>query len=437
MTASYNPHIEDLLAGRWVDRQTGKPVHVPIQSIVIEDDLDGGEEDMIGPLGLGKRLAVVSDQNTYVALGERVERGLRRYATIDSIVLDRPHADSDAVGALRHRSRHADALVAVGSGTLNDLCKYATFLDRRDYAVFCTAASMNGYTSSTASITVDGFKTSQPAHNPQGIFMDLGVIAKAPLKLSRSGLGDCLCRSSAQVDWLLSHRLFDTFYHPGPFELQADDEGPLLDGAAGLAAGDLDFYRRLCRVLTLCGLGVCITHTSHHGSMAEHMISHYLDMFAGDLHPGSLHGEQVGVASLTMSRLQQQILQADAAPLLRPTIIDEAAVLARYGPKVGPQCLQEWRAKALDAAQADALNAKLERDWPQLRAELLEVMLPLEKLVQTMRQGGLPMSGEDLGLPGEFYRQAVLHARETRNRFSMLDIAGDAGLLETFVAGER
>ena len=44
--------------------------------------------------------------------------------------------------------------VAVGSGTVNDLCKYVTAMDGRSYCVFATAPSMDGYTSTTASITV-------------------------------------------------------------------------------------------------------------------------------------------------------------------------------------------------------------------------------------------------------------------------------------------
>jgi glycerol-1-phosphate dehydrogenase [NAD(P)+] len=54
-----------------------------------------------------------------------------------------------------------------------------------------------------------------------------------------------------------------------------------------------------------------------------------------------------------------------------------------------------------------------------------------------MRAAELPMTGEALGLDGGFYREAVLHARELRDRFGMLDLAADSGLLEAFAAGER
>ena len=62
----------------------------------------------------------------------------------------------------RSAAGHADALVAVGSGTLNDLCKYVTHRTGRRCAVFATAPSMDGYVTTTVSITRDGLQA-QPA----------------------------------------------------------------------------------------------------------------------------------------------------------------------------------------------------------------------------------------------------------------------------------
>ncbi len=98
-------------------------------------------------------------------------------------------------------------MIAVGSGTINDVCKYGSAQDKKPYAVFATAPSMNGYTSVNAAITVHGHKMSLAAQAPVGAFFDLGVLAAAPARMIRSGLGDSLCRTTAQADWLLSHLL--------------------------------------------------------------------------------------------------------------------------------------------------------------------------------------------------------------------------------------
>jgi glycerol-1-phosphate dehydrogenase [NAD(P)+] len=61
-------------------------------------------------------------------------------------------------------------------------------------------------------------------------------------------------------------------------------------------------------------------------------------------------------------------------------------------------------------------------------------MLPIARLRAALEAAGAPTTGVDLGLPSGFYRAAVLHAREIRDRYSILDLAGDAGLLEGFAA---
>ena len=157
---------------------------------------------IVRPLGLGRHLAVVSDPTTHAVLGARVERALKSLGEVTSIVLpEHPNADAETVERIRTATKSADALVAIGSGKINDLCKYTTFLDGKDYSVFGTAPSMNGYTSTTASITLDnGLKTTLNAHAAKGVFLDIEVSANAPQYLIAAGFGDSLCRSTAQVD---------------------------------------------------------------------------------------------------------------------------------------------------------------------------------------------------------------------------------------------
>jgi glycerol-1-phosphate dehydrogenase [NAD(P)+] len=182
----------------------------------------------------------------------------------------------------------------------------------------------------------------------------------------------------------------------------------------------------------LSGLGMLLVGSSHPGSGGEHAISHYLDMLLRP-HPGSLHGEQVGVASLTMARLQAALLARAEPPRVAPREIDAAAMRRRYG-LLAADCLAAMRAKALDAERARALNARLDERWPELRRRLRDVALPPERLEQALAAAGAATRPEDLGIDPAFYRAAVLHAREIRERYAMLDLAADAGLLEAFAS---
>jgi glycerol-1-phosphate dehydrogenase [NAD(P)+] len=439
MARNWNALIEDVVAGRWKDPETGKPATVPFETIVIDEDLTGREAALVKPLGLGGSLVVVADENTWEAMGKRVARALSKIATVKELVL-KPglHCEENVIADISTRTNGASGLVAVGGGVLSDSVKYATFKDGRSYCTFGTSASMNGYAATTASVTLkNGLKTSLPSHAPKGIFLDLKVSAAAPTWLSAAGLGDSLCRPTAQVDWWFSHRMLGTMYSNTPYALQDGEEEPMLTTAPQLATHGIEANGILQRVLTLAGLGVCFTQVSHHGSMGEHSISHWIDTFAGDAHPGTTHGTQVGVASLSMARLHHKILAMQNPPQIKATRVDEAAMLKRYGPEIGPICIAEHKKKAMDGAKAAAFNEKLKALWPTLRAELLPMCLPVERMETALKSAGGPTTAAEMNMDVTVYRNSLRFGREIRNRYSFLDLADDAELLEDFVLGEQ
>ncbi|MBV6656917.1 MAG: iron-containing alcohol dehydrogenase [Devosiaceae bacterium] len=437
VTGKWTSLIDEIVADTWFNPELGKVVSVDYERVVFERSLDGLEAELVQSLDLGTTFAVVCDAATYAALGERVAKNIRSLGPVEPVVLDHPHADLATVEVLKDKIAPYEGVVAVGSGTINDLCKYATKEQGRGYCVFGTAASMNGYTSSTASMNfASGLKVSLPAQAPKGFFVDLEVSAAAPPYLAAAGFADCMARSVAQVDWWMSHQLLGTAYWSSPYLIQEEDERILNARAALLPEGDLEAIASLYRVLTLCGLGISFTGVSNHGSMGEHQISHYIDCFAGDLHPGTLHGQQVGVASLTMARLQNAFLSSETPPQVSPTVIDEADMVRRMGPDIAKQCAEEWRKKAFTSETAAAFNRKMEDLWPTLRSELQGFTIPVDDMQAMLVAAGAPTTADDLGLDRAFYREAVRHNHEMRNRFSFVDIAAGSGMLEAFAEKE-
>ncbi|MBR5743419.1 MAG: iron-containing alcohol dehydrogenase, partial [Clostridia bacterium] len=50
----------------------------------------------------------------------------------------------------------ADLILSAGTGSLNDVCRYASFRLNKPFAIFATAPSMDGFLSGQAPLTVDG-----------------------------------------------------------------------------------------------------------------------------------------------------------------------------------------------------------------------------------------------------------------------------------------
>lgn len=418
--------ISALLAGTYRDPETGETVTVGTRSLVIAPSLAGQEAQLIHDLDFGPRIAVVSDRTTHEVLGSRIEHALGGKA--QSVVLEAGvHPDGDAVDAVRLATKNADALIAVGSGSINDICKYAGAQTGKPYAVFATAPSMNGYTSFNAAITLHGHKLSLPAQVPRGAFFDLRVLACAPLRLIRAGLGDSLCRTTAEADWRLAHELFGKPFRQLPYDLLADDEKPLFDNAAALVAGDLEVMERLVRTLALAGFGTAIVGHSQPASQGEHLISHYIDMFAPPSRPAIYHGEQVGVTTLSMVRLQQRVLAT--RPHIAPDTSTPSEFHAKYGKELGASCWAEFDRKRITPAKAEQLNDLLATRWGEISDRIRSILLTERRLMMVLRAAGAELTPEAIHLDRNFYKTALRDCREIRDRYTFLDLAANAGIL--------
>jgi glycerol-1-phosphate dehydrogenase [NAD(P)+] len=100
------------------------------------------------------------------------------------------------------------------------------------------------------------------------------------------------------------------------------------------------------------------------------------------------------------------------------------------------ECLEQLERKALDAVMVDQVNERLASIWPDLKRELRQFIIPVDEMERLLSDAGAPTTAADLGLDLEFYRQAVRHGHEMRDRFSFVDIAANADMLEPYVASQ-
>ncbi len=425
--------LRELVSGDWIEPGTGRQYEIGVKDIVIKESLEGLEGELVAKHHNGKSIAVVSDPYTHSAMGQRIFNALAADGqNVTEYIWERPVCSDEGVKHIREATRNCDVRIAVGSGTVNDTVKYASYLDEREYSVFATSP-MNAFSTRTASVSFDGFKKSITCKGAQGVFFDLSVIAQCPQRLISAAFADVICRTTAQTDWLLSNLLFNTPYTDTPYTLLAYDEQDMINNAGKMLSGDTAALGMLTRISAIMGLGTQFTDTTHSGSMAEHMISHYIDMFAGDKHPRSSHGEQVGIATMTMSLLQNNVLANATPPVMHATRLNENDMGNRFGPALMDNMMSETRKKALNQEKADALNRRLDSDWNSIRKKLNAISLPYEKLNNAMIQAGCQRTASELELDIDFYREAVTGARFIRDRFSMLDLVDDSSGLSGFV----
>jgi glycerol-1-phosphate dehydrogenase [NAD(P)+] len=382
--------------------------------LVMERSLAHDIDDLTTELLPGVRWAVVDDAHTAQAAGDRVCKALKKAEHVTFSY--HPAANDQNVDYVRQMATHCDALMAVGSGTINDICKYAAALDGKPYVVFPTAASMNGYLSANASISVNGYKKTVQGHMPKALFCDVSVITAAPVRLTKSGFGDSIARSTAQADWLLSHLLLGTPYNETPFTLLASYEPELLATARGIAKGDSETIALLMKVLLLSGLGMTIAGGSYPASQAEHMIAHAYNMHV--THTGgrtvTLHGEEIAVTALAIANRQEVLLSI--APIFADRIFPEARVTELFGETV----MQE--AKKAYEKKLEQMNGHDIGDWESIAARIQPVTLPPSRMQAILSAAECNTFWGALGWQQDSYLAVSGLARFLRERFTFLDL---------------
>ena len=79
--------LDSLLRGTFADPDGGRPLAVPTRSVVIAETLAGDEAGLVAGLDLGRKLALVSDDNTRRVLGARIAAALASIAQVTELRL--------------------------------------------------------------------------------------------------------------------------------------------------------------------------------------------------------------------------------------------------------------------------------------------------------------------------------------------------------------
>lgn len=399
----------------------------------------------------GCRAVVIADDQTLPVAGRAVVEALRAagVAMVEPFIFTDPalYAEFKFIEQLEASLKTHDAIpIAVGAGTINDLAKLAAHrAGRTAYMVVATAASMDGYTAFGASITYQGAKQTFDCPAPRAVVADLDVIGRAPPDMTASGYADLSAKITAGADWILADGLGA---EPIDARAWAIVQGGLRDSLAdpaGARAGAVSAIGPLVEGLMLGGFAMQWSKSSRPASGAEHQFSHLWDM-EHHVHNGAApsHGFKVGVATLAITRLYEQLLGYDFTRLDIEKCVAGWPDAATVEPRVR-QAFQgtDFTATAVKETLVkhptrDQLRAQLERlktGWPALNTRLRAQLLPSAEMKRRLDLVGAPTEPEAIGITRERLRQAFFRAYHIRRRFTVLDVAVRTATLDALLAG--
>ncbi len=256
------------------------------------------------------RIYVVADENTYRAAGEKVEALLKESGqhlrtlvltgetvlpneeTLGRIILfaNDPTAKSD----LYAYSPLPDFILAVGSGTINDSCKLASYRLGVPYGVVATAPSMDGYASAGCAFLYGGSKATVQVTTAKYIIGDLDVLAEAPYDMMLAGIGDMFGKYVGILDWELARDYSGEYFCDtiASDVIRATDK--CLQSGYDLANRDKETVKSIMEGFLVTGLGMTYIGNSRPASGAEHIVAHAWELYDVEHgHKPHLHGLEV------------------------------------------------------------------------------------------------------------------------------------------------
>ncbi len=379
---------------------------------------------------------VFFDQRTRAVAGEACLSALKAsgwtvlaYLIPDGADGSSPVCDDVTMNTLRSDLPPADAYLAVGSGVINDLVKWLASEARKPYAVFATAASMNGYAAANVAPTINGIKSLFRAKAPVVIAADPAVIASAPSRLTTAGLGDVLAKPVSTSDWVMNHQLFAEPFSEEIAAIITHVEPTYLDHPEGIKAKAPAALRGLLEALVLSGCAMTLQGSSLPASGGEHLISHTLDMKAHvEARGHDLHGRQVGVATIFVAALYDRVLKMDTPAFDEDALLFDAAYWGTLADHV-----REQHRLAVTRMRAAIEILRKPGVWDTLRSNLRPRLRSPSVIKRCLASAGGAHRLEDIGWTREEFFLAVSNAAAMRERFTSMSLGLATGVLPSAI----
>lgn len=327
-------------------------------------------------------------------------------------------ADMAAVERIESECGAAQALLAVGTGSINDIVKYASFRKGLPCAIFATAPSMDGFASTVAALVDDGLKKSLPSHSPAVIIADSDILAAAPAALKSAGYADILGKYTALLDWKVSALLTGEYYCDRIAKATMDAVDACVGITDTVASSTPATAEILMDALVLAGLGMQFCGNSRPAAGAEHLVSHFWEMQS--LREGrqlELHGKKVGIASVMVARKYHEI--ARSGRIRRPgPPIDRQALGSILGDRIADLILSLNTPSLLDGIDPEFFMTQ----WETIR-DLTESLPSADSLASLLLRAGAWALPEDAGLDEEHTRQGLEFGCLVHRKLTLLQLA--------------
>ena len=389
-----------------------------------------------------KRVFVVQDINTFEVAGKKVLELIENSFEITSYTFKEKHlkADEKALGSLLvAMPKDTAVILAIGSGTINDLCRFLAYKLDLPYVILGTAPSMDGYASVVSPLIVDGIKVTYNAVYPYAIVADTDIMKNAPMYMLQAGFGDILGKYTALADWRLAKFIKQEYFCEEIEKLVQKVLEKCVAEASKIEDRDEKAIENITEALVLSGLAIGMAGASRPASGEEHHLSHCWEMMFmnANRHTPWLHGNNVGVGVGVIAYAYKFVNNID---------IEKVYIQGSYK-KLGHEAWKKNIKAAYGVSGENIINFKekniafeenlreqnfqiIRNKWSEI-TNICDVFLPKpEEIIKLLKASGAIYHPKQLGLDKESFKLSFIAAKDIRNRFGVLQLLEDLGMLE-------
>lgn len=402
-----------------VSCECGKEHKIDVQEIVIESGAVKRLEELmnVGMLKDYRFPVILCDTNTYSATRDLLKEIYLR-SQIVKLNEKNLHADNHNVDlVLKAMADDSDLILAVGSGTIHDLSRYVAYERKIPFVSVPTAASVDGFVSTVAAMTWDGMKKTIPAAAPVCVIADTDIFAKAPYRLTASGISDLFGKYIALADWKIAHLVTGEYLCERVYRLEMEALEEVKDSLNGLRTGSSEAYNKLMYALLLSGLAMQMVGSSRPASCAEHHVSHLWEMEIVNDYVDAFHGEKVSIGlmlCLDKYKSFSRAIRKNKCTVHSYNGFEMELLRDTFGRKgILEGILEENTPDPMEKVRSERVKEVLSQI-----GLLLEELPDSEEMEELLTRGGCKKFVEDIGLSHDMIPITMQLSPYVRNRLS-------------------
>ncbi len=367
-------------------------------------------------------LLIVYDDNTFKAAGKKVEEILHDINIKRFNIGKDQYAYKNLCEQLHTlcKQNNITGILGVGTGTINDICKYTAYLSEIPYIIVATAPSMDGFCSTVAALIDDGFKCTLDAKVPIAVIGEPDILDNAPKELISAGIGDLIGKYICLADWKISSLVTDEVYDEKIAGITSQSVNQAMDSIKDIINNKEGSTLKLMDALCMSGIAMAMCGSSRPASGAEHHLSHFWEMrFLALNKKQILHGTKVGISSAIISQIYHKLADIEniSHSIKNPPVLNESYLYNSYG-KLTDEVINDNYPDPIEKID----HNKLVSNWTEIRKILKAIVQP-DKIRQLLKLTGGSIYPSDIGIDNALVFEGVKFCRYLRPRLTMLRIS--------------